>query len=39
MQVFVGGDCAMIEAPVQRDVDGVPNGPHSQAILDRITNP
>ena len=26
MQVFVSGDCTMIAAPVQCDVDGVPNG-------------
>src|SRR5438309_10071430 len=28
MQVFVGGDCTMIAAPVQGDVDGVPKGSH-----------
>src|ERR1043166_2371130 len=28
MQVFVRGDCAMIAAPVQRDVDGISKGSH-----------
>jgi hypothetical protein len=28
MQVFVRGDCTMIAAPVQCDVDGVPKGSH-----------
>jgi hypothetical protein len=28
MQVVVRGDCAMIAAPVQCDVDGVPKGSH-----------
>src|SRR2546430_10252857 len=28
MQVFVRGDCTMIAAPVQCDVDGVPEGSH-----------
>jgi hypothetical protein len=28
MQVFVRGDCTMITAPVQCDVDGVPKGSH-----------
>ena len=28
MQLFVRGDCTMIAAPVQRDVDGVSKGSH-----------
>src|ERR1700722_234125 len=28
MQVFVRGDCTMIAAPVQCDVDGIPKGSH-----------
>src|SRR5258707_2178774 len=28
MQVFVRGNCTMIAAPVQCDVDGIPKGPH-----------
>src|ERR1700687_3369738 len=33
MQVFVRGDRAMIAAPVQCDVDGVPNRSHSASVL------
>src|SRR5437660_1057966 len=36
MQVFVCGDCTMIAAPVQRDVDGVPKGSHF-ARVDNLT--
>jgi hypothetical protein len=28
MQLFIRGDCTMIAAPVQRDVDGIPKGSH-----------
>jgi hypothetical protein len=33
VQVFVRGDCTMIAAPVQRDVDGVPKGWHFARVL------
>src|ERR1700737_1805682 len=33
MQVFVRGDCTMIAAPVQGDVDGVPKGSHFARVL------
>jgi hypothetical protein len=28
MQLFVRGNCTMIAAPIQRDVDGIPKGSH-----------
>src|SRR3989441_4115610 len=33
MQVFVRGDCTMIAAPVQCDVDGIPKGSHYARVL------
>src|SRR5437867_1312708 len=36
MQVFVRGDCTMIAAPVQCDVDGVPKGSHFARVPPRV---
>ena len=35
MQVFVRGDCTVIAAPVQRDVDGVSKGTHLASVPPR----
>jgi hypothetical protein len=32
MQVFVRGNCTMIAAPVQCDVDGIPKGSHFERV-------
>src|SRR5438094_5779268 len=32
MQLFVCGNCTMIAAPVQRDVDGIPKGSHDASV-------
>src|SRR5213080_3333939 len=39
MQVFVRGDCTMIAAPVQCDVDGVPKGSHFARVPPMGDNP
>src|SRR6266571_9256346 len=40
MQVFVRGDCTMIAAPVQCDVDGVPKGLHfRKSTVDAVHPP
>jgi hypothetical protein len=33
MQFFVRGTCTMIDAAVQRDVDGIPKGSHYVSVL------
>src|ERR1043166_675230 len=38
MQVFVRDDCAMVAASVQRDVNGIPKGPHSRPMPRRAIN-
>src|SRR4029453_15650120 len=32
MQLFIRGNCTMIAAPVQCDVDGIPKGSHSVRV-------
>jgi hypothetical protein len=39
MQVFVRRDCAMIAAPVQCDVDGIPKGSHYVRVPIAIGRP
>jgi hypothetical protein len=39
MQLFVRESCAMIAAPVQRDVDGIPKGSHYVRVPIAIGQP
>jgi hypothetical protein len=34
MQLIIRGTCTMIDAPVQRDIDGIPKGSH-EVLLKR----
>jgi hypothetical protein len=36
MQIFVWQDCAMIAAPVQCDVDGIPKGSHYARVTPMV---
>src|SRR5262249_61353151 len=39
MQLFIRGTCAMIAAPVQSDVDGIPKGSHYLRVPIAIAQP